>query len=333
MTVAVDAMGGDKAPLEIVKGAAMASQTTKDKILLVGNENVISNILSGLEYNKDKLEIVHASEVITNEDKPTVAIRKKTDSSLVKCFSLLVDGSADAMVSAGSTGALLAGSIHFLKRIKGIKRPALVPYVPNDKNGFILVDGGANTNSRPENLLQFAIMGSVYAEKVLKVKHPKVGLLNIGSEELKGNELVRNTFNLLVDSGLNFAGNIEAREAMLGEVDVVVCDGFAGNILLKAVEGTGLILFKNLKEILTSGTLSKIAALLLKKGLYSLKKKYDYKEHGGAPFLGVSSCVVKAHGSSDAKSVAYAIKQASDIAASGAIEAIAGQIKVSETES
>ncbi len=333
MTVAVDAMGGDKAPLEIVKGAAMASQTTKDKILLVGNENVISNILSGLEYNKDKLEIVHASEVITNEDKPTVAIRKKTDSSLVKCFSLLVDGSADAMVSAGSTGALLAGSIHFLKRIKGIKRPALVPYVPNDKNGFILVDGGANTNSRPENLLQFAIMGSVYAEKVLKVKHPKVGLLNIGSEEVKGNELVRNTFNLLVDSGLNFAGNIEAREAMLGEVDVVVCDGFAGNILLKAVEGTGLILFKNLKEILTSGTLSKIAALLLKKGLYSLKKKYDYKEHGGAPFLGVSSCVVKAHGSSDAKSVAYAIKQASDIAASGAIEAIAGQIKVSETES
>lgn len=333
MTVAVDAMGGDKAPLEIVKGAAMASQTTKDKILLVGNENVISNILSGLQYNKDKLEIVHASEVITNEDKPTVAIRKKTDSSLVKCFSLLVDGSADAMVSAGSTGALLAGSIHFLKRIKGIKRPALVPYVPNDKNGFILVDGGANTNSRPENLLQFAIMGSVYAEKVLKVKHPKVGLLNIGSEEVKGNELVRNTFNLLVDSGLNFAGNIEAREAMLGEVDVVVCDGFAGNILLKAVEGTGLILFKNLKEILTSGTLSKIAALLLKKGLYSLKKKYDYKEHGGAPFLGVSSCVVKAHGSSDAKSVAYAIKQASDIAASGAIEAIAGQIKVSETES
>ena len=333
MTVAVDAMGGDKAPLEIVKGAAMASQTTKDKILLVGNENVISNILSGLEYNKDKLEIVHASEVITNEDKPTVAIRKKTDSSLVKCFSLLVDGSADAMVSAGSTGALLAGSIHFLKRIKGIKRPALVPYVPNDKNGFILVDGGANTNSRPENLLQFAIMGSVYAEKVLKVKHPKVGLLNIGSEELKGNELVRNTFNLLVDSGLNFVGNIEAREAMLGEVDVVVCDGFAGNILLKAVEGTGLILFKNLKEILTSGTLSKIAALLLKKGLYSLKKKYDYKEHGGAPFLGVSSCVVKAHGASDAKSVAYAIKQASDIAASGAIEAIAGQIKVSETES
>lgn len=332
MTIAVDAMGGDKAPLEIVKGAAMASFTTKDKILLVGDENVISNILSGLEYNKDKLEIVHASEVITNEDKPTVAIRKKTDSSLVKCFSLLENGSADGMVSAGSTGALLAGSIHFLKRIKGIKRPALVPYIPNDKNGFILVDGGANTNSRPENLLQFAIMGSVYAEKVLKVKHPKVGLLNIGAEEAKGNELVRNTFELLSDSGLNFVGNIEAREAMLGDVDVVVCDGFAGNILLKAVEGTGFILFKNLKEILKADALSKIAALLLKKGLYSLKKKYDYKEHGGAPFLGVSSCVVKAHGSSDAKSVAYAIKQASDIAESGAIEAIAGQIKVSETE-
>lgn len=332
MAVAVDAMGGDKAPFEIVKGAAMASFTNTDKILLVGNENKIKSILSGLEYNKDKLEIVNATEVITNDDKPTTAIRTKTDSSLVKCFSLLVNGVADGMVSAGNTGALLAGSMRFLKRIKGIKRSALVPFVPNDKNGFVLVDGGANTNSRAENLLQFAIMGSIYAEKVIGVSHPKVGLLNIGSEELKGNELAKNAFELLSESGLNFIGNIEAREAMFGDVDVVVCDGFAGNILLKTVEGTGLVLFKNLKEILVSDIKSKFAALLLKKGLSKLKKKYDYKEHGGAPFLGVTSCVIKAHGSSDAKSIAYAIRQVADISASGVLAAIAGQIKISEAE-
>lgn len=332
MVIAVDAMGGDNAPYEIVLGATIATDTIIDKILLVGNENKIKDILSKLKYNKDKIEIVPASEVITNDDKPTTIIRKKTDSSLVKCFSLLVNKEADAMVSAGSTGALLAGSIHFLKRIKGIKRPALVPCVPNDKNGFILVDGGANTNSRPENLLQFAIMGSIYAEMIMHVNHPRVGLLNIGAEEAKGNELSKNTFELLSESGLNFVGNIEPREAMIGDVDVVVCDGFAGNILLKTVEGTGLILFKNLKEILYANAKSKLAAILLKKGLYSLKKKYDYKEHGGAPFLGVTSCVIKAHGSSDAKSISFAIRQASEIVKSRTIDTIANQIKSYEKD-
>lgn len=319
-------MGGDKAPAEIVRGAALASGRIQGKILLTGDKMQILEILKDTTYNKEKIEVVHTTEIITNDDKPTAVIRQKKDSSMVVCFDLLKQGRADAMVSAGSTGALLAGSIHFLKRLSGISRPALAPFLPNGKNGFLIVDGGANTNTKPENLLQFAIMGSIYAEKVMGIKNPRVGLLNIGAEESKGNALSKSAFSLLSESGVNFVGNAEARDPLTGAVDVVVCDGFTGNVLLKAVEGTALMLFSDVKQMFMKNLQSKVAALLMKKGISGLKAKYDYKEYGGAPFLGVSSCVVKAHGTSDALSIAGAIKQASDFADSGALSDIASQI-------
>lgn len=327
MKIAVDAMGGDYAPLETVKGAARASSSVNGKIILVGDSTEINRILSGCEYNKEAIEVIHTTEVITNNDKPTSAIRKKKNSSLVKCFNLVQSGEADGIVSAGSTGALLAGSVHFLKRLSGVSRPALSPLLPSAKNGFIIVDGGANTNSRPNNLLQFAIMGSVYMEKVMGRKNPRVGLLNIGSEDEKGTDLTRAAYELISQSGLNFIGNVEGRDPIAGICDVVVCDGFAGNILLKATEGAGSVLFSSIKDILMGSPLSKIAAVFLKKGLYELKRKYDYKEYGGAPFLGVSGCVIKAHGTSDAHSIASAIKQAFDFAKSGALSDMEKQIK------
>ena len=329
MNIAVDAMGGDNAPDEIVRGAALASKQTDGKIFVVGDSERINEILKSCSCSPDNIVVVHTSEVIENDDKPTQAIRRKKDSSLVRCFSLLSDGTADAMVSAGSTGALLAGSIHFLKRLPGVLRPALAPFLPSDKRGFLIVDGGANTNSRPDNLLQFAIMGSIYAEKVMGIENPRVGLLNIGTEDGKGNELTKAAFELLSQSGLNFVGNIEGRDPIMGNADIVVCDGFSGNVLLKATEGAGLILFKNLKEVMLGSLKTKIAALMLKKGLYSLKSKYNYKEYGGAPFLGVSSCVIKAHGTSDAHSVASAIMQANGFAASGALKLMEIQINSS----
>ena len=328
MNIAVDAMGGDNAPGEIVRGAALASKQTDCKIFVAGDSGKINNILANCDYNPENIEVVHTTEVIENEDKPTKAIRQKKDSSLVKCFSLVSEGKADAMVSAGSTGALLAGSIHFLKRLPGVLRPALAPFLPSDKNGFLIVDGGANTNSRPDHLMQFAIMGSIYAEKVMGIDNPRVGLLNIGAEDEKGNELTKAAFELLSQSDLNFMGNVEGRDPIMGAVDVVVCDGFAGNVLLKATEGAGLVLFKSLKEVMLGSLKNKIAAAVLKKGLYSLKSRYDYKEYGGAPFLGVSGCVIKAHGTSDAKSVASALKQANDFAASGALKLMEVQLNI-----
>ncbi len=316
MVIAIDAMGGDNAPKEIVRGAAMASLVIDGKILVVGEEKTISDILANEKYDKEKIEIINATEVITNDDKPTSAIRTKKDSSMVRAFNLLAEGKADALVSAGSTGALLTGAIHFLKRIEGVSRPALVPTLPSDKDNFIIVDTGANTNCKPKNLLEFAIMGSIYAQRVLGKENPEIGLLNIGAEAGKGNELVKEAYELLQNSGLNFVGNVEGRDPVMGACDVVVCDGFSGNILLKATEGTGLVLFKNVKELFLSGIVSKLAALMLKKGIYKLKKKMDYKEYGGAPFLGVTKCVIKAHGTSDAKTIMHTIKQADAFAKS-----------------
>lgn len=326
MIVALDAMGGDNAPRDIVHGAVLASKQLNGKIMLVGDEVQINNYLSTLEYDKTKINVIHTTEVITNEDKPTTAIKKKKDSSLVKCFDLLLDNQADAMVSAGSTGALLVGAVHFLKRIKGISRPALAPFVPNAKNGFLIVDGGANTNTKPDNLLQFAVMGSVYANKVLKRDNPKIGLLNIGTEEAKGNELAKSTFSLLSESNLNFVGNVEARDTLSGMIDVVVCDGFAGNVLLKAIEGTAITLFSDVKEMFLKNTSSKLAAFMLKSGIKDLKHKYDYREYGGAPFLGVGSPVIKAHGTSDAMSIASAVIQANEFAESHALDELEEQI-------
>lgn len=327
MVIAVDAMGGDNAPKEIVLGAVMASKKIDGKIILVGKEDVISEILSNEEYDKSKLEIVNATEVISNDDKPTSAIRVKKDSSMVVAYNLLSEGVADAIVSAGSTGALLTGAVHFLKRIDGISRPALAPTVPSDKDSFIIVDSGANTNCKAQNLLQFAVMGSIYAKNVLKKENPRVGLLNVGAESAKGTDLCKETYELLSESGLNFIGNVEARDPVMGEVDVVVCDGFSGNVLLKAIEGTGLVLFNNVKEVFKSSKIAMLAALLVKKGLYKLKKKLDYTEYGGAPFLGVKKCVIKAHGTSNAKTICSTIVQADNFAKSNFIEELEESMK------
>lgn len=316
LVIAVDAMGGDNAPREIVLGAVKASEFIEGKILLVGKEEVISEILTNEKYDKSKIEIINATEVIENDEKPTVAIRTKKDSSMVRAFGLLASGEADALVSAGSTGALLTGAVHFLKRIKGISRPALVPTLPSANDNFVIADSGANAVCKPQNLLQFAIMGSAYAKNVLGKENPRVGLLNIGAESGKGTDLVKEAYDLLKESSLNFVGNVEARDGVMGECDVVVCDGFSGNVLLKATEGTGLVLFKNVKEVFMGSIVTKFAALLLKKSLYKLKKKMDYKEYGGAPFLGVTKCVIKAHGTSDAKTIMHTIKQAENFAKS-----------------
>jgi len=333
LRIAVDAMGGDKAPAEIVRGVALASKKIDGKILLVGKENEIKDILLKEDYNKDKIEIINATEVIENEDKPTSAIRTKKDSSMVIAFKLLAEGEADALVSAGSTGALLTGAIHFLKRIDGVARPALAPTLPSDKDNFIIVDSGANTSCKAQHLLQFAIMGSIYAKNVLGKENPRIGLLNIGAENSKGTELCKETFELLSQSNLNFVGNVEARDPVSGACDVVVCDGFSGNVLLKATEGTGLVLFNNVKEVFKSSPISYLAALLVKKGLYKLKKKLDYKEYGGAPFLGVTKCVIKAHGTSDAKTVCSTIMQADGFAKSNFIAELEESMKsMAETE-
>lgn len=326
-------MGGDYAPRENVLGALMAVDSVDAEILLIGDSVEINKILKEKGYTGNKICVVHTSEVITNEDKPTTSIRKKKDSSMVKCFELLAEGEVDAMISAGSTGALLAGSIHYLKRIDGISRPALAPVLPGEDGGVVLIDGGANTNLKPSNLLEFAVMGSIYSEYVLKKPSPKVGLLNVGAEEGKGNELSKSAFELIRDSGLGFVGNIEARDALMGKVDVIVCDGFSGNILLKAIEGAGAVLFQNIKNIVSQNIFSKIGALMMKKGLYEFKRKYDYRENGGAPFLGVKKCVMKAHGGSRATSVCKTILQCCDFIKSELvllIEKKLKEIKVSE---
>jgi len=328
LKIALDVMGGDFAPRETVLGALMAAEQTNAEILLVGDSTQINKILNEKGHGAhENLRVIHTTEVITNDDKPTTAIRKKKDSSMVKCFELVASGKADAMISAGNTGALLAGSIHYIKRIDGILRPALAPILPGERGEVVLIDGGANTNIKPVNLLQFAVMGSVYSEYVLKKKSPEVGLLNVGAEEGKGNELSRHAFDIIKDSGLNFLGNLEARDALTGKADVIVCDGFSGNILLKAIEGAGMVLFDNIKKIIKRNVFSKIGALMMKKGLMEFKAKYDYKENGGAPFLGVGKCVMKAHGSSRATSICKTILQSCDFVSSGAVLIIEKKLK------
>jgi len=332
MKIAIDAMGGDKAPEEIVSGAVMAANEIDAELFLIGDSEKINECLKNKAYPKEKISIIHASEVITNDDKPTVAVQRKKDSSMVKALKMVGDGEADAMVSAGNTGALLAGSLRYIKRIRGIHRPALAPYLPGKTTGCLVVDGGANTNCKVENLVQFAVMGSVFSEKVMHTKNPRVGLLNNGTEEGKGSYLYKDTYMALKETNLNFIGNIEARDALSGVADVIVCDGFSGNILLKSIEGAGVVMFSGLKDVFMKNTFSKIGTLLLKKGLFDFKKKYDYNEYGGAPFLGVRGCVLKAHGSSNAKSIYQTIKQANDFAGSGAVLTITKQLGNSEDD-
>lgn len=318
MKIIVDAMGGDNAPEQIVLGAIDALCEDKQlEVTLVGDTDAICKVLAGKKYDDNRLEIIDAKDVITNDDSPTMAIKTKKESSLVKAFEALNRDDADGFVSAGSTGAVLVGAFMKVGRIKGVSRPALAPVLPTLKgNGVVLCDCGANVDCKPVNLQHFAIMASAYAEGMLGVKNARVGLLNNGAEAHKGNELTQEAFKLLSETrGINFVGNCEARDILSGDYDVVVCDGFNGNIALKSAEGTANTMLKLIKDGVYSGGLkSKLGALMLKSVFKNVKKKMDYNAHGGACFLGVNKIVVKSHGASKSKSVTASILQAKSLA-------------------
>lgn len=334
MKIVVDAFGGDFAPLEIVSGAIKALEANpKLQIVLVGDKDKITEILQKRVFVSDRLEIVHAPDVITMDESPTVAIRTKKTSSIVVAYDYLrVNDDAAAIVSAGSTGATLTGAVLKLGRIRNITRPALAPILPtvNDR-GVMLLDAGANAECKAENLLHFAIMGNEYM-KAVGVKKPKIGLLNIGTEEEKGSEIIKEAHNLLKNANINFIGNIEARDVMRGNVDVVVADGFSGNVCLKTIEGTAEILFSELKTATTSSFKAKLGGLLLKKNLKGIKNKYDHKKIGGAPLLGVNKIVIKCHGNSKAENIASAINQAYTLANNKLIDKVSKAVENSGTE-
>lgn len=309
--VVVDAMGGDNAPGEIVKGAVQAVQAEKDiKVFLVGRQDAVNAELAKYTYDKEKIEVVHAEEVIEMAEPPVNAIRKKKQSSLVIGMNMIKHQEADAIVTAGSTGATLVGGQVLVGRIKGIERPPLAPLVPTEKGVSLLIDCGANVDARPSHLVQFAQIGSIYMENIGGIKNPRVAILNIGAEEEKGNQLVKETFPLLKECpGINFIGSIEAREIPHGGADVIVCEAFAGNIVLKLYEGVAATLLSKVKEGLMSSLRSKIGALLIKPALKQTLKSFDASQYGGAPLLGLNGLVVKTHGSAKAIDVKNSILQ------------------------
>lgn len=311
ITVAVDAMGGDNAPGEIIKGVIDALSRSSDiNVKLVGSESVIKDELMKYKYNPQQLDIVNATEVIENTESPVIAIRTKKDSSIVVGMKLVKDNQADAFVSAGNSGALLVGGQVIIGRVKGVERAPLAPLIPTSKGPALLIDCGANVDARPSHLLQFARMGSIYMENVVGVKNPRVAIVNIGAEEEKGNALVKETFPLLKQmKGINFIGSIEARDIPDGYADVVVCEAFVGNVILKMFEGTGNLFLKIIKEALMSSLSSKIGALLIKKPLKNAIKKFMADEHGGAPLLGLNGLIVKTHGNSKSREISNSILQ------------------------
>lgn len=309
--IALDAMGGDNAPAEIVKGAVEAVEREPAmKVFLVGIQEAVEKELIKYQYNKSQIELVHAPEVIATAEPPVNAIRKKKDSSMVVGMKMVKNAQADAFVSAGSSGAILVGGQVIVGRIKGVERPPLAPLIPTEKGVTLLIDCGANVDARASHLVQFAKMGSIYMEHVLGIKNPKVGIVNIGAEEDKGNALVKETFPLLkAEKDINFIGSVEAREIPHGQADVVVCEAFAGNIILKLYEGVGAVLVSKIKEGMMSTLRSKIGALLVKPALKQTLKQFDASEYGGAPLLGLNGLVVKTHGSSKAKEVCNTLLQ------------------------
>lgn len=312
MKIALDAMSGDYAPYSTIRGAIEAlKENEKIKIILVGKENIIEEELRKYSYDKERIEIKNASEIITMNDDPVKAIKQKKDSSMNICLDLVKDKYAQASVSCGNTGALLSASQLKLKRIKGVLRPAIAVLFPNKKSNTLFLDLGANADSKPEYLNQFALMGSKYMEILLGIKKPKVALLNIGEEKSKGNELTRLAYDLLAQNEkINFVGNIESTKIMDGDVDVVVTDGFTGNILLKTSEGVGKFIFYTIKEAMFKNFLTKLGALLLKNSLKKAKNKVDASEYGGAIFLGLNGISLKAHGNSDYRAIKNALKVA-----------------------
>ena len=309
--VAVDAMGGDYAPLEIVKGAVDAVNSRDDiKVFLVGREEAVRAELRKYQYDASRIEVVNAAEVIEMAEPPVQAIRSKKDSSIVVAMKMVKNGEADAFVGAGSTGAVLVGGQLIVGRIKGVERPPLAPLLPTEKGASLLIDCGANVDARPSHLVQFAKMGSIYMEHVVGISNPRVAIVNIGAEEEKGNALVKETFPLLkACDDINFIGSIEARDIPSGYADVIVCEAFAGNIILKLYEGVGSTLISMVKKGMMSSFRSKIGALLVKPALKKTLKQFDTSEHGGAPLLGLKGLVVKTHGNSKALEIRNSIIQ------------------------
>ena len=329
MKILLDAMGGDNAPDANIKGAVKAINQIKAEVILIGKKEVIESRTKEL-YGKSlseistRLLIKDARETIEMTDGPTDAIKHKKDSSMVVGFNMLKNGEGDVFISAGNSGALLAGATLLVGRIRGIDRPAMAGILPAYKSRLVLIDSGANTNCKPINLLQFAQMASIYIRNTFGIAHPKIGLLNIGTEETKGNELTKGSYNLLKEKyeelNINFIGNVEGREAFSGEIDAIVTDGFTGNVFLKAVEGLGKFVKKSMKESLTGNIISKIAAIPSLPAIKKFSKAMDYKSYGGALFLGVKKPVVKAHGSSDEKLFEFTIKQAEDFVNNKTVE-------------
>ena len=330
MKILFDAMGGDNAPEANIKGAVRAAKEIKSEIIMIGIESVLKekikemygvNEVSELSPN---LKIHNATEVIEMEDIPTQAIKHKKDSSMVVGFNMLKNGEGDAFVSAGNSGALLTGATLIVCRIKGLDRPALAPMLPAYKKGLMLIDAGSNTNCKPINLLQFAQMADIYLKNACNVKNPAIGLLNIGTEENKGNDLMKESYKILKEnaekSGMNFVGNVEGREAFLGKIDAIVTDGFTGNVFLKTIEGFGKLVKLSLSESLKKNLLSTIASVPALPGIKRFSKTMDYKQYGGALFLGVKQPVVKAHGSSDDYLFYTTIKQAETFAKNKVVE-------------
>ncbi len=310
IVIALDAMGGDNAPDEIIKAAVQSLQDSRLHVKLVGNKETIEPKLASLTFDKSRLETVNATQVITNQDSPVNAIRQKKDSSMAIGLNLVKEGSASAFVSAGNTGALLAGSTMKIGRIPGIERPAIGTLLPNDNNSYtLLIDSGANVDCKATYLLQFAKMGIIYMQDMLGIKNPRVGLASIGTEKEKGNSLTKEAFELLEAENLNFIGNIEGSQISTGVCDVLVCDGFLGNTILKHTEGLANSLLKIIKKELLSSPLSKLGAFFAKGAFKRIKAQMDYTEVGGAPLLGLNALVVKAHGSSDCKAIFNAVKQ------------------------
>lgn len=329
MKIVIDGMGGDHAPEEIVKGAVAAAKDIGDEIFIVGDPVAIGKELRDCDYSGSQIQIVPAHEVITMHDSPVKAIRQKKDSSLVVGLNMLKNGEGDMFVSAGNTGALIVGSRLILGRIKGIDRPALASIYPDMTGGdpCLLVDAGASSESKARNLLEYGLMGSIYVEKVWGKDNPRVGLVNLGAEESKGTSITKDAYQMLADSYLNFIGNIEGRDVPKGACDVIVCDGFTGNVILKLTEGVSLSIFKLIKDTLKSNVKAMLGGALIKSKLTALKDEFDYEEYGGAPVLGVSGPVIKMHGSSTERAVKSAIIRGIPYARENVVDIIRQEIK------
>ena len=322
MNIIVDAFGGDNAPLEVIKGCKIAEENLGTNIILTGDEEIIKKTAGENDIDISRMDIIHADGVFDIHDKPTTILKSGNNTSLAVGLKALSEGKGNAFLSAGSTGALVAGATFIVKRIKGIKRAALAPVLPTEKGRLMLIDGGANIDCTSDMLVQFAIMASAYMEKVKGIKKPRVGLINVGAEDTKGRELELEAYKLLSEAPVNFCGNLEAREMPKGNFDVAVTDGFTGNVALKLYEGMGAFIGNKMKDIFSGGIKSKLSALMVLGKIKALRKQMDYTEEGGAVLMGVSKPVIKAHGSSDAKAFYNAIRQAKACVDGGVIEAI-----------